>query len=191
MAFLAKNWQKYASQNATRALCRVAGAGVAAYALNKLTTGATTNAQTTIKNIAGPAAVVVGVMGDLMLEDDKLRSACQGIYTFGALKSLAVVAPSVAQPLGLSGLGSCSLAAPAILNGETTATTTVDVPDEIKAISQGAKNDGNDWKAVADYIENGGDEAVEVTATSRFEDNTMQNFTDSMAGVAQIAASMN
>lgn len=174
MAFLAKNWQKNASANGVRALCRVAGAGVTAYALNKLTSNTTTNASTTIRNISGPAAVAIGVLGDLMLEDDKLRSVCQGMYTYGALKAVSVIAPSVGETIGLAGLNGIE---PGIMNGPTTETTTAEVPEELVAIEQGATSDGNDWNAVAEYVDENAEDAIEVSTE--------------LSGAAQMAARMN
>lgn len=184
MAFIGKNWQKNASQNGVRALCRVAGAGVAAFALTKLTAKADTNANTTIKNISGPAAVVVGVMGDLMLEDDKLRSVCQGIYTYGALKSISVIAPSIGEPLGLNGLAGNGISGtgPVILNAvePTTEQTTSERPEELIAIEQGADNDGNDWAKVAEYVDENAEDAISIESDN-FE----------LKGLAELAAKMN
>lgn len=167
MALIRKNWQKDASNNGVKALSRVAGAGVAAFILTKLTTGADTNAKTTIKNISGPALTIAAVLGDMMFEDNKLRALCQGMYTYGALKSVAVIAPSVAEPIGLRGLGE-------ILNAPTTISTE-ETPEEIQSIEQGAQNDGNNWQQVAEYIEEEAEDAIETSETSGIE-----NFAASM-----------
>lgn len=164
MAFIKKNWQKFASNNAVNGVMRVVGAGASAFVLKKLTEDESTNLKKTIKNLSAPALTIVGVLGDLMFEDEKLRSVCQGIYTFSALKAAAVVAPSIGSYMGLQGVEPQIIMngseAPIIMNGTDENTTSAEV-EEIKEI-ENPNPDGETFKQVAEYIEEGADDAVKV-----------------------------
>jgi len=165
--FFKSNWQKSATDNSVKALMRVAGAGTSAFILKKLTEDESTNLKKTIKNIASPALTVLSLLGDLMLEDEKLRSLCQGMYTYSALKSLAVIAPSVGTMMGLAGIddaavdsviNSIRLAGTAASSNEL---TTSAMPAEIANIVNPEKQ-GEQLVEVADYIEQGADDAIKL-----------------------------
>jgi hypothetical protein len=169
MALIRKNWQKFASNNAVNAVMRVVGAGASAFVLKKLTEDESTNLKKTIKNLSAPALTIVGVLGDLMFDDEKLKSVCQGVYTFSALKAAAVVAPSIGSYMGLQGVDGEQIImngaeAPIIMNGaETTEETTSAEVEEIQEI-QNPNPDGETFKQVAEYIEQGADDAVKIGA---------------------------
>lgn len=174
-----KNWQKTAAPTAVNTLLRVAGAGVGAFILKKLGSDESTNLKKTIKNISGPVFLIGGTLGDMTLEDDKLRAVCQGIATIGALKSIAVIAPAVAPSLGLSGLSDDEIMeitngigeTPEILNGEASnEQTTSALPTEIAEITN-ADSNGKVFNEVADYIEQNADNAIEVSGIEN-EDET-------------------
>lgn len=100
--FIKKNWQKDAGEIAINAGLRGVGAGTSAYILNtvfngKDKNGATTNTSTTLRNIMGPVFLGVGVLGDMMVEDDKVRALFQGMATYSMLHSVAVIAPDFAE----------------------------------------------------------------------------------------------
>lgn len=172
-----KNWQKNAAPTAVNTLCRVAGAGVGAFILKKLGSDESTNLKKTLKNISGPACLILGTLGDMTLEDEKLRAVCQGLSTIGALKSIAVIAPAVAPSLGLSGLSDDEVYEitngieedPEIMNGAASnEQTTAALPTEIAEITN-ADSNGKVFSEVADYIEQNADNAIEV---SGIEDET-------------------
>lgn len=170
-----KNWQKSAGQNAVNALLRVGGAGVSAFILNKLTSDESTNLKKTLKNISGPVLTVAAVLGDLVFEDEKIRSLCQGMYTFGALKSASVVIPSLSSPMGLRGIDDEDM--PAIMQGVeimnglgSNEQTTDALPSEIAEITNPDAN-GQVFNQVADYIEQGADEAVNVSGIDDDDEN--------------------
>lgn len=110
--FLKKNWQKDAGDTAINAGLRIVGAGTSAFILNKFFNGeprdgvtdkkAASNTAITLRNIAGPGMLAIGVLGDMMLEDEKLRSLCQGITVYSALHSIAVVAPDLSTSMGVA-----------------------------------------------------------------------------------------
>ena len=169
-----KNWQKNAAQGAVNALLRVGGAGVAAFTLKKLTSDESTNLKKTIKNISGPVLTVAAVLGDLVFDDDKIKSLCQGMYTFGALKSATVLIPSLSNPMGLSGIDDEDL--PAIVDGVeimnglgSNEQTTDALPAEIAEITNADKN-GEIFSQVADYIDQGADNAINVSGLSGDDD---------------------
>lgn len=192
-----KNWQKTAGDNAVKALLRVGGAGVSAFVLNKLTSDESTNLKKTIKNISGPVLTVAAVLGDLVFEDEKLRSVCQGMYTFGALKSLAVVAPSIGTPMGLAGIDDAQMpaimAGVDIMNGLGSNEQTTDaLPAEIAEITDPDQN-GKVFNEVADYIEQGADEAINVSGLDDGEEivNGIEpEDEEEMQGIADYADSM-
>lgn len=164
-----KNWQKNAAPTAVNTLLRVAGAGVGAFILKKLSSDESTNLKKTLKNVSGPAVLIIGTLGDMTLEDEKLRAVCQGLSTIGALKSIAVIAPAVAPTLGLSGLSdddvyeiTNGIDTPEIMNGAASnEQTTAALPTEIAEITN-ADSNGRVFSEVADYIEQGADNAIEV-----------------------------
>lgn len=184
MAFISKNWQKKASENGVNALCRVAGAGVSAAILQKMTADESTNLKKTIKNIAAPGLTVLAVLGDLMLEDEKLRAVCQGMYTYSALKAVAVVMPSIGENIGFNEaapkMGAFNPNAEdadsnvsevsgvimhgtgqRILNGTQQA-----LPPEIADAYAKQSKESKAFEDVASYIEKGADDAIKINGVS-------------------------
>lgn len=182
MAFISKNWQKKATDNGVNAICRVAGAGISAMVLKKMTADESTNLKKTLKNIAAPGLTVVAVLGDLMLEDEKLRAVCQGMYTFSALKAASVWMPSLGENLGLektdeekaqekanesntSGVIMHGMSPRRILNG----TTQAQLPEEIASAYANRDATQKAFEEVATYIEKGADDAIKVNGVSNAE----------------------
>lgn len=159
MAFISKNWQKRATDNAVNALMRAGGAGAAAFILKKTTEDESTPLKKTLKNISSPLLTAISVLGDLMLEDEKLRSLCQGMYTFGILKTVSTIAPAVQESLGLAGVD-----VNGIMNGIqfSNSNTTSALPPEIIEAQATAEPQGKVFEQVAEYIEQGADDAVTV-----------------------------
>lgn len=181
MAFIAKNWKKNASTNAVNALMRVTGAGVSALALKKLTKNQTTAMQKTIANIAAPVFTLLGLGLDIFTEDPKVRAIGQGMYTFSALKATAVIAPAVGNAIGLSGIdddenpimnGIGEIENP-IMNGLNAASsnelTESENPVEFADI-ENPNPDGKVWNDVADYVEQGAEQAIEVSGIDDDDD---------------------
>lgn len=181
MAFIRKNWQKSAGANAVNALMRVGGAGVTAVATNYISKNATgSGLKKTLGNLAAPAMTAIGVMIDLIADNDNIRAFAQGMYTFGALKT----ASKFITVMGINGIDdeNAIMNGAEILNGNeeeeivyvdedgnvvsgigaTTETTTSDLPEEIAAAQNGADPNGKAFAEVADYIEQGADNAIQV-----------------------------
>lgn len=174
MAFIKKNWQKSATDNSVKALMRVTGAGASAFILKKLTEDESTNLKKTIKNISAPAITVLSVLGDLMLEDEKLRALCQGMYTYSFLKAISVIAPSVGTMMGLAGVDeqqiqsvvdSIRLGAITKVASNTASSnelTTAAIPPELQNIDVEKTEEGDTLKKVAEYIEEDADDAIKL-----------------------------
>ena len=182
MAFIAKNWKKNASTNAVNALLRVTGAGVSALVLKKLTKNQTTAMQKTIANVAAPVVTLLGLGLDMFTEDPKVRAIGQGMYTFGALKATAIIAPAVGNAIGLNGIdddenpimnGIGELDENPIMNGLNAASsnelTESENPAELADI-QNPNAEGKVWNDVANYIEQGAENAVEVSGIGDVDD---------------------
>lgn len=142
-----KNWQKDAGTVLLATALRSVGVAGGAFIANKGPFKAT--ASKTMHNIGGPLLVVAGTLGEMMLDDAKLRAVCQGISAYGAIHTVAVISPDTAAPaLGINGLGQVPAYNSMIGQlGATTATSTEETPAEIKSLMQGqtATDDGNDW----------------------------------------------
>ena len=171
MALIKKNWQKDASKVATNAAIRAAGGLAACYAGNKWFSykkkedGTTTSE--TLQNLSGPGMVIAGVLGDLMFEDEKIRSFCQGVTVYGVARSLAVISPDgAATALGFEitnskrGLGETDQNLFGVENGINALGTTQEAA-EIAELSEGeetyndtdGKTYNNDWAYLAENIE--------------------------------------
>lgn len=121
MALINPKWRKDAGSTAGNALARVAGSGIAAVILEKLTSADFTgksDVNKTIGNLAGPVVSLLGIAGDLFLAEPMLKAACQGMYAMAVPKSIAVIAPSIGSYMGLTGLDENSM--PTIMNGVNT-----------------------------------------------------------------------
>lgn len=167
--FIKKNWQKDATKNATNALLRAAGAGGAAMIATKFFKEDGTNTKTTLANIGGPLLLAVGVLGDLMLENEMARSACQGVATYAALHSIAKISPNFQEATGISGVEENTMLGETYITsnmlGENTAN---ELPEEFEEIT--TVDDGNDWNTVAEDIEQGAEEAVQVAGVEDEQD---------------------
>lgn len=181
MAFIRKNWQKYAGANAVGALMRVGGAGVTAVATNYIQKNATgSGIKKTLGNLSAPAFTIVGVLLDLVADNENIRAFAQGMYTFGALKT----ASKFITVMGINGVeddaimnGSEIMDGAEIMDGlgENKEVVYVDedgnvvngigetTPQEILDAQNGADPAGREFADVADYIEQGADNAVETT----------------------------
>lgn len=127
MAFIKKNWRRDIGDNAVNAAARIGGAGLAAYITNKLQTIDGTlegNMQKTLAIMGAPGLTVVGLLGDLFVENPIVRSFCQGLYAYAAPRTIANMnddladsfgwkhAPEFADNTTVKGIGY-----PAIMNG--------------------------------------------------------------------------
>ena len=161
--FIKKNWQKDASSVLVNAGLRAAGGFAGAYiATSGPFKAKPKNENQTLHNIGGPLLLAAGILGDMMFEDAKIKSFAQGLTTYAALHSVAVVTQGqggFAEKIGISGLAGDVEEEAALMSGiaalgTTTDSTAADV-EEIKALAAGESgtNDGNDWEAVANQID--------------------------------------
>lgn len=133
MAFIKKNWRRDIGDNSINAAARIGGAGLAAYTINKFQTieGALQgNMQKTLAIMGAPGLTIVGLLGDLFVENPIVRSFCQGLYTYAAPRTIANMnddladafgwkhAPQFADNTGTAGIGAPIMnGTPAIMNG--------------------------------------------------------------------------
>lgn len=105
-----KNWQKDAGETAINAGLRFGGAISTAFVFNKWFSGEPRDGQNkekaaktaqTLHNISGPLFLGIGMLGDMMAADDKLKAFFQGMTTISALQSIAVIAPNTADHVAL------------------------------------------------------------------------------------------
>lgn len=192
--FIKKNWQKDAGEIAINAALRGVGAGVSSYILNtafngKPKNGAQSNTSKTLRNIMGPVFLGVGVLGDMMVDDTKVRSLFQGVATYAMIHSVAVIAPDFAdnlditetaqygQTTGTAGLGNIKSGINALGRlprhdrkpmqlGETTMAYQGNYPEELQmaagektTVDTDGKTYNNDWAYLAQNI----DKADEIT----------------------------
>ena len=197
--FIKSNWQKDASDVAINAALRGLGAGASAYILNTVFNGkpkegsAQTNTASTLRNIMGPVFLGIGVMGDMMIEDEKMRAICQGIATYSMIHSVAVIAPDFADNFditetahsgntgtaGLGKLGNCKSGINALGRlprhdrkpmqlGETTMAYQGNYPEELQ-IAAGEKatvdTDGHSYNNDWVYLSQNVDKADAITKT--------------------------
>lgn len=169
-----KNWQKSAGDNAINAACRIGGAAVAGATLQKLQNLGDSNVKTTIGNISAPVLTVAAVMGDLVFDDPRVRAICQGVYTMSALKSVTKIFKGSNEFLGLSGIDDAEMPLimnGVILNGEASNEMTTDaLPTEIAEITDADAN-GQVFNQVADYIDEGADDAINVSGIDDDDDD--------------------
>lgn len=185
-----KNWQKDAGETAINAGMRFGGAISTAFIFNKWFSGEPRDGQNkekaaktaqTMHNISGPLFLGLGVLGDMMAENEKLKSFFQGMATISALQSIAVIAPNTTDSLALgdckgvkglrgpiadahllSGVGALNgrarIARPAL--GATTAAFTGSNPEELawgagsRTVDTDGKTYNNDWAYLASNIDN-------------------------------------
>ena len=161
--FIKKNWQKDASSVLVNAGLRAAGGFAGAYIATSGPFKAKPKTENqTLHNIGGPLLLAAGVLGDMVFEDPKIKSFAQGLTTYAALHSVAVVTQGqggFAEKIGISGLAGDAEEEAALMSGiaalGTTTDSTAEDVEEIKALAAGESgtNDGNDWEAVANQID--------------------------------------
>lgn len=160
--FIKKNWQKDSTDVLMKAGLRAGGGFAAAWIATKGPFKAVEKSESqTLHNIGGPLLLAVGVLGDMMLDDPKIRAVCQGVATYAALHSVAVISPGeqgLAAKIGISGLGSTEAEEDAeLMSGIAALGTTEETEDEaaIKALAAGETktDDGNDWAYVAENVD--------------------------------------
>lgn len=180
-----KNWQKDAGDVAINAGIRFGGAISTAFVFNKWFSGepkdgkaketAAKTAQT-LHNISGPLFLGLGMLGDMMASDPRVKAFFQGVTTVSALQSISVIAPNTQDHIALgscrgvnglrgpldniqdakllSGIGALNgrgrIARPALgstsVAGATTPTYTGDQPEELKWAKGGEKQVDADGK---------------------------------------------
>lgn len=128
MAFVNKKWRRDIGDNAVNAAARIGGAGLAAYAINKMLTieGTTpqSNMQKTLAIMGAPGVAVIGLLGDLFVENPIVRAFCQGLYTYAAPRTIANMNDDLAEAFGWtkapdfeSNTGTSGIGNPVIMNG--------------------------------------------------------------------------
>lgn len=177
-----KNWQKDASNVAINAGIRVGGAFAASFAIHKwfgITKDATTGKEKkTLYNIGGPLLLAAGVLGDMMIEEPKLRAFCQGLATYGGVHAAAVLSPdTLKNEWGIQGIGEEEEEDAALMSGvgalgfttDSTASNLMGDAEDIAELSAGqetyndtdGKTYNNDWAYLAENI----DQADNITKT--------------------------
>jgi len=156
--FIKKNWQKDASQTLINAGARVVGGIAGGFICSKLGSGSGNGAKT-LNNIEGPIITVVGVLGDMMVEQPQVKAMCQGMAVYGAMHSIATIAPdTIGAKIGVNGFAGLG---DAEAEEDATLMATVDdnysgniTANDLKALQAGQiQNDGNDWATAADQID--------------------------------------
>lgn len=127
MAFIKKNWRRDIGDNSINAAARIGGAGLAAYTINKFQTieGALQgNMQKTLAIMGAPGLTIVGLLGDLFVENPIVRSFCQGLYTYAAPRTIANMNDDLADAFGwkhapqfADNTGTAGIGVPPIMNG--------------------------------------------------------------------------
>lgn len=115
-------WRKDAGENVADALIRTTGAGITALALKKMTSQDFTskgNLYETVANLAPAAMSVLGIVGDLFFSEPKLRAFCQGMYTFGLLRTTSQFIAGSGAYMGIDGKSANTgvSGVPGIMNG--------------------------------------------------------------------------
>lgn len=181
--FIKKNWQKDATDVAINSGIRVAGAFAASFAIHKwlgITKDPTTGKEKkTLYNIGGPLLLAAGVLGDMMIEEPKIRAFCQGLAAYGGVHTAAVLSPdTLKEEWGIQGIAGEEEEEDAYLMsgiaalGETTdssAANMMGIDEDIKELSAGeqvyndtdGKTYNNDWAYLAENI----DQADQITRT--------------------------
>lgn len=180
--FIKKNWQKDATDVAINSGIRVAGAFAASFAIHKwlgITKDPTTGKEKkTLYNIGGPLLLAAGVLGDMMIEEPKLRAFCQGLAAYGGVHAAAVLSPdTLKDKWGIQGIGEEEEEDAALMSGvgalgfttDSTASNLMGDAEDIAELSAGqetyndtdGKTYNNDWAYLAENI----DQADNITKT--------------------------
>lgn len=177
-----KNWQKDASNVAINAGIRVGGAFAASFAIHKWF-GITKDEKTgqekkTLYNIGGPLLLAAGVLGDMMIEEPKIRAFCQGLAAYGGVHAAAVLSPdTLKDKWGIQGIAGEEEEDAALISGigalgetyDSTDANMMGIDEDIKELSAGeqvyndtdGKTYNNDWAYLAENI----DQADQITRT--------------------------
>lgn len=158
-SFIKKNWQKDASQTLLNAGARIVGGMAGGFICSKIGSG-TGNGSKTLNNIEGPILTVLGVLGDMMVEQPQVKALCQGMTVYGAMHSVATIAPdTIGAKIGVNGFA--GFGDTEAEEEDATLMATVDenysgdiTANDLKALQSGqVQNDGNDWSTAADQID--------------------------------------
>lgn len=170
-SFIKKNWQKDATDVLIESAIRGAGGIGSAFVTKKVFKKDEKGGATLLYNLGGPILTAVGVLGDMMLADPKFKAFFQGMSTYGIMHSVAVLAPTAGEKMGISGLADAPEEEARYFNGVGAlgTTTTENYEADIKALTAGqpAVNDtdgktyNNDWAYLAQNIDN----AEQITKT--------------------------
>lgn len=158
MGFINKSWQRNMSSNLVSAGERVGGAVTASFLLKKFAPNKGANAtagERTMYNVGGPALLLTSVALDLVASNEHIRSLAQGMSVAAATHSIAVIAPSVGESFGLSGVEEQENSA-ALMGASGNAPSALSAGDTLPEEFDDVKNfqtDGNPWTEVADKID--------------------------------------
>lgn len=183
--FIKKNWQKDATAVLVKTAVRAGGAIGGAFVANKLFGEGKSK---TMQNIGGPLILIAGTLGDMMLEDPKLRALFQGMSTYGAMHTIAVIAPdSIGESVGINGLDVTKHTTATMFNGVGALGTTTTPPEFALAAGEKTVTDSdgktynNDWAYLAEHI----DDADDITRTvDGIADNCAAKQAASLMGVS-------
>lgn len=157
--FIKKNWQKDASTVLISTGIRGGSAIATAWGCKKISDA---SKSTTVHNLVGPGFLLLGTLGDMMIENDYLKAACQGISTYGMLYTISTIASdSVAPAIGMNGINdTAALFSGVGALGETTSVDyTGQSPEEFawangqQVIDSDGKTYNNDWNYLAENID--------------------------------------
>lgn len=145
-SFIRSNWKNNISDVLINMGIRIGGGAGASYIAKKVNEGTSQ----TLKNIINPGILIASAFGDMVLENGNLRALCQGMGVVSALKAVNVIAPEFGRTIGLSGIED-----DAALMGQVgeVASLPAGTPEEFNTVANTVQNDGNDWQAVADQID--------------------------------------
>ena len=180
--FIKKNWQKDAGDVLLESAVRAVGGFGTAFISNKVFTVKKNDKGEENKmlyNIGGPIMTAVGILGDMMVADPKVKAFFQGVSTVGMLRSIAVIGDkSIAPKIALAGVEEEEIATEeeqqaqlfsgvGAALGETSAVDPEnysgdEMPADVAQLMQGettvqdtdGKTYNNDWAYLAENIDN-------------------------------------
>lgn len=144
--FIRSNWKNNISDVLINMGIRIGGGAGASFIAKKVNEGTSQ----TMKNIINPGILIASAFGDAVLENGNIRALCQGMEVVSALNAIKVISPEFGRTLGLAGIED-----DAALMGEVgeVAALPAGTPEEFNTVANNVQNDGNDWQAVADQID--------------------------------------
>lgn len=155
-SFIKSNWRSGVTDRLLEAGARITGGVAASFIANKV--GGNTNVSQTFKNVVNPGILILSTVGDIMLENDKLRAMCQGMQVVSFAKTLKVMAPEVYNTLGLGGIENEAALMATVQPAQTA--LPAGSPEEFANVKP--ITDGNPWSEVAEEIEKDNDSNVKV-----------------------------